>query len=316
MSGLAIVTFVGSVATALASVWLATLSREQSPRQHMLAAIATVVASVVTAVGILAAHREQTIAEVGARHRTDELLRRSKTAEALARELRTAQQRDSAALATQNHEIVTLNKALGERNAEILTLTQRLVQLSGDLSRTMTGGDTFCYVMPYMAWNRTAAVSEPFRVVTAGNTRCMTFTLTSLTVTRFRSAWPTLTLRMSMILSDSAIRLHFTAGRYYCSASSRSSPRLRFADLVRSCRPVTALGTRICSCITSKTDGLSRHACVRRHRHTASCWSKSIPAFPENILTFKENDGRPNFTLKLVRPGFGPAAELPASSPA
>jgi hypothetical protein len=25
---------------------------------------------------------------------------------------------------------------------------------------------------------------------------------------------------------------------------------------------------------------------------------------------------RPNFTLKLVRPGFGPAAELPASSPA
>jgi hypothetical protein len=24
----------------------------------------------------------------------------------------------------------------------------------------------------------------------------------------------------------------------------------------------------------------------------------------------------PNFTLKLVRPGFGPAAELPASSPA
>ena len=26
--------------------------------------------------------------------------------------------------------------------------------------------------------------------------------------------------------------------------------------------------------------------------------------------------GRPNFTLKLVRPGFGPAAELPASSPA
>jgi hypothetical protein len=28
------------------------------------------------------------------------------------------------------------------------------------------------------------------------------------------------------------------------------------------------------------------------------------------------SDGRPNFTLKLVRPGFGPAAELPASSPA
>jgi len=27
-------------------------------------------------------------------------------------------------------------------------------------------------------------------------------------------------------------------------------------------------------------------------------------------------DGPPNFTLKLVRPGFGPAAELPASSPA
>jgi hypothetical protein len=25
---------------------------------------------------------------------------------------------------------------------------------------------------------------------------------------------------------------------------------------------------------------------------------------------------RPNFTLKLVRPGFGPAAELPTSSPA
>jgi hypothetical protein len=24
----------------------------------------------------------------------------------------------------------------------------------------------------------------------------------------------------------------------------------------------------------------------------------------------------PNFTLKLVRPGFGPAAELPTSSPA
>jgi hypothetical protein len=24
----------------------------------------------------------------------------------------------------------------------------------------------------------------------------------------------------------------------------------------------------------------------------------------------------PNFTLKLVRPGFGPAAELPISSPA
>jgi hypothetical protein len=24
----------------------------------------------------------------------------------------------------------------------------------------------------------------------------------------------------------------------------------------------------------------------------------------------------PNFTLKLVRPGFGPAAELPLSSPA
>jgi len=43
---------------------------------------------------------------------------------------------------------------------------------------------------------------------------------------------------------------------------------------------------------------------------------KDNPSGCRHLGTSSSLKSRPNFTLKLVRPGFGPTAELPTSSPA
>ena len=63
---------------------------------------------------------------------------------------------------------------------------------------------------------------------------------------------------------------------------------------------------------------------LRGHVPDRNCRASTAVSFPIHGASGKAKDDRqntsinppPNFTLKLSRPGFGPAAELPTSSPA